>query len=115
MQDDDYYDAKFPGLGGAPWDKDPYYDAKFPGPPREGGKQMPAKDLTRWALNEDGSWSRYSNDDKPHGAEPDGYVDATSGAITAAEALGIDLSAVTGTGSGGRITKADVENAAEEG
>ena len=42
-------------------------------------------------------------------AEPD----ATDGAIAEAGESGIDLSTVTGTGAGGRITKADVARAAK--
>lgn len=70
---------------------------------------MPGKDLTRWGLNEDGSWSRFTTD-----YEDLEYLDATKSAIAAAKALGVDLATVTGTGAGGRITKADVETAAEE-
>lgn len=40
-------------------------------------------------------------------------VNATDGAIEAAEELGIDISTVVGTGHAGRVTKADVEAAAE--
>lgn len=39
-------------------------------------------------------------------------IDATDGAVEAANELGIDLANVTGTGTDGRITKADVEAAA---
>lgn len=39
-------------------------------------------------------------------------VSATKGALEAAAALGVDLSTVTGTGAGGKITKGDVEAAA---
>jgi pyruvate/2-oxoglutarate dehydrogenase complex dihydrolipoamide acyltransferase (E2) component len=37
-------------------------------------------------------------------------VNATSGAVDLAESEGVDLTQVEGTGDGGRITKADVEN-----
>lgn len=40
-------------------------------------------------------------------------VNATDGAVEAAAELGVDLSAVVGTGHEGRVTKADVEAAAE--
>ena len=39
-------------------------------------------------------------------------IDATDAAIEAAEELGVDLASVTGSGVDGRITKADVEAAA---
>lgn len=38
-------------------------------------------------------------------------VDATEAAVRLAAENGVDLSTVTGTGSGGRITQADVEQA----
>ena len=38
-------------------------------------------------------------------------VNATDGAVEAANELGVDLATVTGTGADGRITKADVEAA----
>ena len=38
-------------------------------------------------------------------------VNATQGAISFAAENGIDLSEITGTGAGGKITKPDVENA----
>jgi len=41
-------------------------------------------------------------------------VGATEAAERKAEALGVDLSEVEGTGSGGRITVRDVERAAKE-
>lgn len=40
-------------------------------------------------------------------------INATDGAITAAKNLGVDLASVSGSGADGRITKADVEAAAE--
>lgn len=45
-------------------------------------------------------------------AAPDETIDATIGALAAADELGVDLATVTGTGAEGRITKADVEAAA---
>jgi pyruvate/2-oxoglutarate dehydrogenase complex dihydrolipoamide acyltransferase (E2) component len=41
------------------------------------------------------------------------YADATPAAVEAAEELGVDLADVKGTGEDGRVTKADVEAAAE--
>lgn len=66
---------------------------------------MPGKDLTRWQENNDGSWSRIIEGE-------DDEVNATAGAVSAAEELGVDLSTVYGTGKDGKITKADVEAAA---
>ena len=43
--------------------------------------------------------------------EPADEVDATQAAIDHAEAMGIDLAAIQGTGKDGRVTKADVEAA----
>jgi pyruvate/2-oxoglutarate dehydrogenase complex dihydrolipoamide acyltransferase (E2) component len=43
----------------------------------------------------------------------EGEVNATSVAIERAAELGVDLATVTGTGVGGKITKADVEAAKE--
>lgn len=47
----------------------------------------------------------------PKGEPPaaDEPPNATDGAVQLAEAEGVDLAEVTGTGSGGRITKGDVE------
>lgn len=66
---------------------------------------MPGKDLTRWAINEDGSYSRHP------GFEDGTIAEATKGAEEAAEELGVDLATVTGSGKDGKITKADVEAA----
>jgi pyruvate/2-oxoglutarate dehydrogenase complex dihydrolipoamide acyltransferase (E2) component len=74
----------------------------------EGGT-MPAKDESRWTQLDDESWIRtvLVEDD-----EDDGSVNATAGAITAAEELGVDISTVVGSGKDGKVTKADVEAAA---
>lgn len=45
--------------------------------------------------------------------ETEGEPDATSAAIERAEQLGVDLSGIEGTGSGGRIVVRDVTHAAE--
>jgi pyruvate/2-oxoglutarate dehydrogenase complex dihydrolipoamide acyltransferase (E2) component len=47
-------------------------------------------------------------------AESEEEPDTTAAAADLAEAEGIDLADVAGTGSGGRVTKADVEKAIEE-
>ena len=48
-------------------------------------------------------------------AEEEGKVHATEAAERRAGELGVDLSAVEGTGQGGRITVGDVEKAARAG
>lgn len=64
-------------------------------------------DRDRWDVLPDGSRRRkvrrLTSDD----------INATAGAIALAEELGIDLGTVEGTGLDGRITKPDVEAAAE--
>lgn len=69
---------------------------------------MPAKDPDRWKQNEDGSYSRRIGFTAEQG------VNATDGAIEAAAELGIDITAVTGSGKDGRITKGDVEDHAAQ-
>jgi pyruvate/2-oxoglutarate dehydrogenase complex dihydrolipoamide acyltransferase (E2) component len=64
----------------------------------EGGEENPA------AISED-----YGADVEAPSEEDDG-PNATAGAVELAEENGVDLSSVEGTGSGGRVTKADVEN-----
>jgi pyruvate/2-oxoglutarate dehydrogenase complex dihydrolipoamide acyltransferase (E2) component len=56
--------------------------------------------------NEDGTYSRNLSAGDPSA------VNATEGAMSAAEELGVDLRSVQGSGKDGRITKADVEAAA---
>ena len=91
---------------------------------------MPAKDTTVWKQNDDGSWTRRRGEneettyydptasvavtDNVDGEIATDGIDATDGAVAAAEELGVDLATVTGTGAEGRITKADVEAAAKE-
>lgn len=55
-------------------------------------------------------------DDEPAGQadKPQSSVRATPAAERRAEELGVDLSRVKGTGSGGRITVKDVQSAANE-
>lgn len=71
---------------------------------------MPAKDETRWTQADDGSWTR-----KRGGVvETTGYnPNATAGALEAAEELGVDINTISGSGKDGKITKADVEAAAD--
>ena len=53
--------------------------------------------------------------EEPEAAAPQAAeVNATAGAIEAAEELGVDLAAVEGTGADGKITKPDVERHAAE-
>lgn len=74
---------------------------------------MPAtQDKERWAQNQDGSWSRTVGGVQETAPEnPEGPA-ATSGAQEYADELGVDLSTIEGTGHGGKVTKADVEKAA---
>lgn len=95
---------------------------------------MPGRDETRWVEVEGdhGDSPTYeritpagATDEERTAEEIEGYetaneeaaadseYNATAGAIEAAAQLGVDLSTVTGTGYEGRITKADVEAAAE--
>jgi len=48
-------------------------------------------------------------DEEENGEAAEGDVNATAGAVELAEAEGVDLSEIEGSGSGGRVTKADVE------
>lgn len=70
---------------------------------------MAVKDTERWTQNDDGSWSRKLPD-----REETTFVNpyATAGALTAAVELGVDINSVTGSGKDGKVTKADVEAAA---
>ena len=79
-------------------------------------------DDRRWTLNPDGSFSRKITLEEPvlkeKDPEPveDNYyrdIETTGAAAQLADELSVDLSQVTGTGKGGRITKADVEAAAK--
>lgn len=76
----------------------------------EGGT-MPGKDEERWRQNEDGSWTRKLPDGNEETGPNNPY--ATAGANEAARELGVDINTVQGTGKDGKITKADVEAAAE--
>lgn len=64
---------------------------------------MPQYDASRWAIAKDGSRRRFVRNAANYGA------DATEGALELAAAYGVNLAVVQGTGSDGRITKADVE------
>lgn len=61
----------------------------------------PEYDPNRWAIAADGSRTRIVGG----GAE----VNATEGALELAASYGVDITEITGTGSHGRIIKADVE------
>ena len=67
---------------------------------------MPQYDTSRWAAGPDGSRYRVVGG----GTEEGVVIDVTEGAQDLAAAYGVDLTEVVGTGSGGRITKADVES-----
>jgi len=71
-------------------------------------------DDRRWVQNPDGSFSRIADatvvEEKPESYYED--ISTTGAAADLADELGVDLSTVEGTGKGGRITKADVEAAA---
>jgi pyruvate/2-oxoglutarate dehydrogenase complex dihydrolipoamide acyltransferase (E2) component len=89
---------------------------------------MTVRDLTRWQQHEDGSWTRLLPDEYTGNTTPQAKthtqpeteapadelapVQATAGAITLAQQLGLDLRTIEGTGTGGKVTKADVQNAA---
>jgi len=64
---------------------------------------LTVKDTTRWKQNDDGTWSRRISVFSEQG------LNATAAAIRQAELLGIEIADLTGTGKGGKITKADVE------
>jgi pyruvate/2-oxoglutarate dehydrogenase complex dihydrolipoamide acyltransferase (E2) component len=69
------------------------------------------EDETRGALGEAGRTVRRSGSEEA--GEEKGEVQATPAAERRAMELGVDLSQVAGTGSGGRITVRDVQNAAQ--
>lgn len=50
---------------------------------------------------------------EPAAEEPAGDSNATAAAVTAADELGVDIADVEGTGSGGKVTKGDVESYAD--
>lgn len=49
-------------------------------------------------------------DEEDHESAADGELNATTGAVELAQAMGVDLSKVEGTGPGGRITKHNVQD-----
>ena len=61
-----------------------------------------------------GGATRLADEATEQADEPEGGVDATPAAERTAEELGVDLSQVRGTGSGGRITVNDVRSAARK-
>ena len=74
-------------------------------------------DDRRWTLNPDGSYTRKIQvEEVSEAPAEDNYyedIETTGAAAQLADELSVDLSQVTGTGKGGRITKADVEAAAK--
>ena len=70
------------------------------------------EDETRGALGEAGRTVRRRSGSEEAGEEK-GEVQATPAAERRAMELGVDLSQVAGTGSGGRVTVRDVQNAAQ--
>jgi len=77
-------------------------------------------DDRRWIQNPDGSFSRKEQVVKEVEAfeQSENYykdISTTGAAAELALELGVDLSEIEGSGKGGRITKADVEAAANDG
>lgn len=66
---------------------------------------MTVHDLQRWLQKADGTWARKLSYHIPDD------INATKGALDAAQQLGVNITLVKGTGKNGRITKQDVENA----
>ena len=72
-------------------------------------------DDRRWIQNPDGSFSRIATVGAETEEKSENYyedISTTGAAAELAQELGVDLSTVEGTGKGGRITKGDVEAAA---
>ena len=61
-----------------------------------------------------GAATRRADETAEQADEPESGVEASPAAERRAEELGVDLSQVRGTGSGGRITVKDVQNAAKK-
>ena len=80
-----------------------------------GGREKPAAPgpATRPAGGT-GAATRQADEVAEQADEPKSEVDATPAAERRAEELGVDLSQVRGTGSGGRITVNDVQSAARK-
>lgn len=72
-----------------------------------------ARDESRWLHIGGGEYVRTTSG-APVAPEAPDEVDATAGAVEAAEELGVELSEVKGSGKSGRVTKADVEAVAGE-
>lgn len=69
---------------------------------------MPFYDENVWEMLPDGSRQRRRGGAGAAAANDD-EVNATAGAVELADELGIDLADVQGSGSGGRVSKADVQ------
>ena len=80
-----------------------------------GGREKPAAagPATRPAGGT-GDATRRAGEAAEQADEPESGVEATPAADRRAEELGVDLSQVRGTGSGGRITVKDVQSAAKK-
>ena len=82
-----------------------------------GGREKPAAPgpgpATR-PVGGTGAANRQADEAEEQADEPKSEVDATPAAERRAEELGVDLSQVRGTGSGGRITVNDVQSAARK-
>lgn len=91
---------------------------------KEPGRQVPSGGREKPAAPDPGPASRPAGgaggatrraDEATEQADgPESEVDATPAAERRAEELGVDLSQVRGTGSGGRITVKDVQSAAKK-
>jgi pyruvate/2-oxoglutarate dehydrogenase complex dihydrolipoamide acyltransferase (E2) component len=80
------------------------------------GRQVPSGEREKPVAADPGPASRPAGgtgDATRRADEPESGVEATLAAERRAEELGVDLSQVRGTGSGGRITVKDVQSAAK--
>ena len=77
-----------------------------------GGREKPAAGPATRPAGGTGDTTRRAGEAAEQADEPESGVEATPAADRRAEELGVDLSQVRGTGSGGRITVKDVQSAA---
>jgi pyruvate/2-oxoglutarate dehydrogenase complex dihydrolipoamide acyltransferase (E2) component len=78
------------------------------------GRQVPSGGKERPVVADPGPATRRADEAAVQADEPKSGVEATPAAERRAEQLGVDLSQVRGTGSGGRITVKDVQSAAKK-